>query len=242
MVVPEAVREGTKMADYKGHSRLMAAETSPGQAGSRASDLTLGELPLEGKVQKRIVRAAARGNTGSGCCQRTQGHNPAKMAPFFAATDSQRHTTLGNSARRSFPSRFMILLPHSSISKREVYLYAVLRSKWLFNRPHQKNEPVRLQRQWDQIVLQIEVARPHFGIDKDCPGCHLLGTKPCPFQCVHQKKFSQSLASQRLAYSHPSKKCYRGWTVSFLTSLATRQPGSNAPKACKNQQRSHSPT
>jgi hypothetical protein len=31
---------------------------------------TLRELPLQGKVQKRIVRLAARGNAGSGCCQR----------------------------------------------------------------------------------------------------------------------------------------------------------------------------
>jgi hypothetical protein len=35
----------------------------------------------------RIGRPAARGNAGSGCCQRKKGHNPAKMAPFFAATD-----------------------------------------------------------------------------------------------------------------------------------------------------------
>jgi hypothetical protein len=54
----------------------------------RASELTLCELSLQGKVQKRIVRAAARGNAGSGCCQRKDRHNPAKMAPFFAATDS----------------------------------------------------------------------------------------------------------------------------------------------------------
>jgi hypothetical protein len=49
--------------------------------------MTVRELPLQGKVQKRIVRPAARGNAGSGCCQWKQGHNPAKMAPFFAATD-----------------------------------------------------------------------------------------------------------------------------------------------------------
>jgi hypothetical protein len=36
-------------------------------AGWRASDLTLRELPPQGKVQKRIVRLAARGNAGSGC-------------------------------------------------------------------------------------------------------------------------------------------------------------------------------
>jgi hypothetical protein len=42
---------------------------------------------LQGKVQKQIVRAAARGNAGSGCCQQKQGHNPAKMATFFTATD-----------------------------------------------------------------------------------------------------------------------------------------------------------
>jgi hypothetical protein len=59
-------------------------------AGWRAGDLTLRELPLEGKVQKRIVRPAARGNAGSGCCQRKHRHNRAKMAPFFAATDRSR--------------------------------------------------------------------------------------------------------------------------------------------------------
>jgi hypothetical protein len=39
---------------------LMAAETITRLAGRRAGDLTLRELPLQGKVQKRIVRAAAR--------------------------------------------------------------------------------------------------------------------------------------------------------------------------------------
>ena len=58
-------------------------------------------------------------------------------------------------------------------------------------------------------MLQIEVTRSCFGIHDDCPGCHLLGSKPCPFQCVHQKEFSQTLAMQRLAYSHTPKKCYR---------------------------------
>lgn len=58
-------------------------------------------------------------------------------------------------------------------------------------------------------MLQIEVTRALFGIHNDCPGCHLMGTKPCPFQCVQQKEFSQTLASQRLAYSHPPKKRYR---------------------------------
>ena len=45
-------------------------------AGWRAGDLTLCELLLQGKVQKRIGRAAARGNAGSGCCQRKHHHNP----------------------------------------------------------------------------------------------------------------------------------------------------------------------
>ena len=58
-------------------------------------------------------------------------------------------------------------------------------------------------------MFQIEVACSSFGIHDNCPGCHLPGTKPCPFQCVHQKKFPQALASQRLAYSHPPKKGYR---------------------------------
>ena len=55
--------------------------------GWRVGDLILRELPLQGKVQKRIVGPAARENVGSGCCQRKHHHNPAKMAPFFAATD-----------------------------------------------------------------------------------------------------------------------------------------------------------
>jgi hypothetical protein len=38
-------------------------------AGWRAGDLTLRELPPEGKVQRRIARPAARGNAGSGCCR-----------------------------------------------------------------------------------------------------------------------------------------------------------------------------
>ena len=40
--------------------------------------------PDQRTVQKRIVRPAARGNTGSGCCQRKHGHNPAKIVPSFA--------------------------------------------------------------------------------------------------------------------------------------------------------------
>ena len=39
--------------------------------------------PDQGKGQKRIVRAAARGNAGSGCCQRKYRHDPAKIAPSF---------------------------------------------------------------------------------------------------------------------------------------------------------------
>ena len=45
---------------------LTAAETTTRLAGWRAGDLTLRELPPQGKVQKRIVRPAARGNTGKG--------------------------------------------------------------------------------------------------------------------------------------------------------------------------------
>jgi hypothetical protein len=40
--------------------------------------------PDQRKVQKRIVRPAARGNAGSGRCQRKHRHNPAKIVPSFA--------------------------------------------------------------------------------------------------------------------------------------------------------------
>ena len=58
-------------------------------AGWRADELTLRELPPQGKAQMRIVTPAARGNAGKACCQRKHRHNPAKMAPFFTATYSK---------------------------------------------------------------------------------------------------------------------------------------------------------
>jgi len=38
----------------------------------------------------RIVRPAARGNAGSGCCQQKKGHDPAKMASFSLRTTQGR--------------------------------------------------------------------------------------------------------------------------------------------------------
>jgi hypothetical protein len=56
-----------------------------------------------------------------------------------------------------------------------------------------------------KIVPPIEVTRSCVGIHGNGSGCHLRGTEPCPFQRVHQKKFSQTLILQQYQGSYPSK-------------------------------------
>ena len=69
------------------------------------------------KSKTRIVRPAARGNAGSGCCQRKQGQNPAKMAPSFAATDTSVRLLNSIPWLWSWPTRstrFLTLRPSRS--------------------------------------------------------------------------------------------------------------------------------
>jgi hypothetical protein len=72
------------------YHRLMAAEISPGwQIGAQAPSPYPSYCSKE-KSQKRLVRPAGRGHSGSGFCQRKHRHNPAKMAPSSLPPPTQK--------------------------------------------------------------------------------------------------------------------------------------------------------